>query len=211
MNEKILDIPPLRPQHKGYRIAFEKHMDSSRIDQLIESEKKLFEKFYENPQKHCDELSALHKRNPHVPEIANLLAFTYLKLQKKKEAEALIEQTYRNSPDYLIGRINFADQCLRCGNINQIPFIFEGNDDLNALYPERESFYFAEFRGFSVVMGFYYAAIGNREKAEEFYQLAFQVDPLHPSVTALEKKLYPSMLKKWLDSLQKLAGISKKA
>jgi tetratricopeptide (TPR) repeat protein len=210
MNKEILDIPSLRPLHKGYRIVFEKQIDSSGIAQLIDSEKKLFEELYEDPQKHCDALAALQQRNPHVPEIANLLAFTYLKLKKKKEAEALIEQTYRDNPDYLIGRINYADQCLRCGKIDQIPIIFKGNDDLNALYPERESFYFAEFRGFSVVMGFYYAMIGNREQAEGFYQLAFQVDPLHPSVTALEKKLYPSMLKKWLDSLQKLAGISKK-
>ena len=211
MNEKILDIPPLRPLHKGYRIVFEKQIDSSGIAQMIDSEKKLFEELYENPQTRCAELLTLYKRNPHVPEIANLLAFTYLKLQKKKEAEALIEQAYRDNPDYLIGRINYADQCLRCGKIDQIPLIFAGNDDLNALYPERKSFYFAEFRGFSVVMGFYYATTGNREKAEEFYQLAFQVDPLHPSVTSLEKKLYPSTLKKWLYSLQKLAGISKKA
>lgn len=210
MNGKILDIPPLRPQHKGYRIVFEKQMGSNSLSQLIESEKKLFEELYEDPQKHCESLEGLHQRNPRVPEIANLLAFTYLKLQKRKEAEALIEQTYRENSDYLIGRINYADQCLRCGKIDQIPIIFEGNDDLSALYPERESFYFAEFRGFSVVMGFYYAMIGDREKAEEFYQLAFQVDPLHPSVTSLEKKLYPSTLKKCLDFLQKLAGISKK-
>ncbi len=211
MDEQTLNIPPLHPQHKGYRIVFEKQMDSSEFAALAESEKKLFEKLYEDPQKNVDALAALYTRNPRVPQIANLLAFTYLKLQKQDQAEALIEQTYRENPDYLIGRINYADQCLRCGKIDQIPIIFEGYDELDALYPERASFYFAEFRGFCVVMGFYYAIIGNRRKAEEFHQLAFQVDPLHPSVTALEKKLYPSMLKKWLESLQKLARISKKA
>jgi len=52
--------------------------------------------------------------------------------------------------------------------------------------------------------------IGEKEKAEEYYQLAFQVDPLHPSVAALEKKLSKtSFLKKIFRTLQKLAPISK--
>lgn len=210
----LLEIPSEIPGLTGYRILFEKQECSLEKSHLPKKEQALFEDLYikiqENPEKHMESLTQLYHRQPQVPEIANLLTYAFLRLKKQQEAEALIEKTYRDHPNYLIAKINYADQCLRQKKHALIPEIFNGFFDLRLLYPDRESYYFAEFRGFQVVLGFYYLTIGEKQKAEDCYQLAFQVDPLHPSVAALEQKLLEtSWLKKCLHALQRLAGISK--
>jgi tetratricopeptide (TPR) repeat protein len=204
-NKEILEIPSLDSYGKGYRIVFEKQA----VNCPLQFEE-LYEKIQESPEKHLEKLKSFYQEHP-LPEVANLLAYAYLRVRKKREAEALIEQTCRDHPDYLIARINYADQLLRLGKKELVPQIFNGCFDLNLLYPDREQFHFAEFRGFMTLMGFYHLEIGEREKAEEFYQFAFQVDPLHPSVAVLERKLIKiSLIKKIIKTLQKLAGISKK-
>lgn len=200
---KTLEIPPLHPSRKGYVILFE----TSPSDKEVPRFEALYEKVHKEPEKHVEELARFAARHSDAPEIGNLLAHTYLKLKRTKDAEALIENTYRTHPDYLIGRINYADQCLRKGRSEKVPEIFNGCFDLNALYPQREAFHFTEFRGFMVVMGFYHHAIGQAAAAEEFYELAFQVDPLHPSVSALEAALFKTSL---LKKILKLACIFKK-
>lgn len=165
---------------KGYRIIFEQK------EGLAPAEfANLYTKVQEDPLKHISALEAFVKKHPEFPQGANLLTFAYLRLKRKKEAEELIEKTYRDHPDYLIARINYADQLLRKGRKERIPEIFGGNLDL----PDQKEFHYAEFRGFMVLMGFYHLEIGQKEKAEEYYEFAFQVDPLHPSVAALEKRL----------------------
>lgn len=201
---KFLDIPPLHPDRKGYRILFEKQDDFLNLgkkEQILLQD--LYVKIKEDPQKHLDALIQFCKRHPTIPTATNLLTFAYLRLKKRKEAEELIEQTYLKHPDYLIGRINYADQALRLDKKEMVPAIFNGCFDLNLLYPERETFHYTEFRGFMAVMGFYHLEIGEKDKGEEYYQLAFQVDPLHPSVAALEKKLTKFRARKAHQTFQK--------
>jgi tetratricopeptide (TPR) repeat protein len=186
----FLDIPPQNPNQKSYRIIFEKQADNLKLEKKEREQlEELHVKIQEEPQKQLAALIQFCEKHPAIPEAANLLAFAYLKLKKGKEAEEWIEKTYHNHPHYLIARINYADQALRLKKPERIAAIFNGCFDLHQLYPEREVFHYAEFRGFMTVMGFYHLQIGKREKAEEYYQMAFQVDPLHPSVAALEKAL----------------------
>src|SRR5262249_10698168 len=105
----------------------------------------------------------------------------------------------------LTAKINFADLCLRKKQAEAIPAIFDGNFDLNTLYPEKTTYHFAEFRGFMVLMGHYHLQIGKKDKAQDYCELAFLVDPLHPGVISLEKKI-----KKTPTLLQKLAHFIKK-
>lgn len=210
----VLDIPSQHPFKKGYRIVFEKQECSSEMLELTLTDQKLlttlYDKVQEDPRLHTEALKQLHQRCPNVPEIANLLTFAYFRLKKNKLAEDLIEQTWKSHPHNLIARINYAELALRFGKKESIPEIFENCFELSQLYPHRDTFHYGEFRGFMTVMGFYHLENKEREKAEECYQLAFQVDPLHSSVAALEKRLLKiSPLKKYLEKLQRLACISK--
>jgi len=126
---------------------------------------------------------------PSSPEIANLKAYIYLKAKKLRKAEAAIKNAYRGFPFYLPAMVNYADLCLRHKKREEIPHIFP-NFDLASLFPDRRLFHFSEFRGFMTAMGFYHLAISDRTKAELYYVLATKADPLHPSVEALEKKIF---------------------
>lgn len=200
----ILEIPPTHAYGKAYRLTFEKLPPSPQYQMLPKEGVQRFEELYtkvqERPKKNIKSLKQLLKDFPDVPEITNLLTFAYLKAKNKREAERLIEAAWRAHPNHFSARINYADQAIRLGKKESVLSIFEGCLDLHALYPSRTSFHYTEFRGFTVVMGFYHLACEELEKAEECYQLAFQADPLHPSVAALEKKIAkaknPSFLKK---------------
>lgn len=189
MKPPILEIPSLSPYEKPYRITFEKLEASPEYRALSKGSLREFEELYlkiqEKPKKHIQTLKQLFHKCPGVPEIANLLTYALLKSKKRKAAEQLIKLTFEIHPAHLTARINYADQLIRLGKKEKVPEVIP----LRKLLQERESFHYAEFRGLMVVMGFYYLESGEKEKAEECYELAFQVDPLHPSVTALEKKI----------------------
>jgi len=217
MKNTILEIPSLHPYGKEHRITFGKLDPSLEYQRLPKEAVKRFEELYvkiqEKPRKNIKGLKQLFKDFPDVPEITNLLTYAFLRVKKKKQAERLVEAAWKAHPNHFSARINYADQALRLGKKESIPLIFGGCLDLHALYPDKENFHYSEFRGFMVVMGFYHLAKHEREKAEECYQLSFQVDPLHPSVAALEKKISkqknPLLLKKCYQTLLRLARISK--
>ena len=190
-----LYIPSLSPYAKGYHIYFEKE-EKGALQGLPKKEwprlEQLYEKIQQNPKRSLKELLELHRQFPQVFEIVNLLTFAYLKLKKKRAAEKLIAQAYFDFPDSLIAKINYADQLLRMKKWQKIPEIFHHHTDLNTLYPKKEKYHYTEFRGFMVLMGFYHLKLGEKDKAESYYQLAFQVDPLHPSVSLLERAIKKS-------------------
>src|SRR5581483_665096 len=216
MKNAILEIPSTQIYGKGYHITFETLPASAQYQKLPQEGVQRFEELYtkiqEKPKKNLKSLRQLSKDFPDVPEIINLLTYAYLKAKKKRQAERLIEAAWIAHPNHFSARINYADQAIRLGKKESVPSIFGGCLELYALYPCRTSFHYTEFRGFMVVMGFYHLACTEIERAEECYQLAFQADPLHPSVAALEKKINkfrnPFFLKKCFARIR-LACISK--
>lgn len=155
----------------------------------------LYEMAKSKPKKALKDLLQLKEKYPDFPEIDNLLSYVYIRLRKIRRAEELTKNAYKKFPDYLFARINYADQCLRKGKIDEIEEIFDHKFHLKELYPKRKVFHYSEFRGFMVVMGFYHLALGNRSAAEQYYLNAVKADPLHPSLNALEKKLFKRKFK----------------
>ena len=208
---KRIFISPEPGESRGYEVSFEPltaHLKERLSKARFQKYLALFEKIQKTPKECILELETFFKELPDIPEIANLLCFAYLQANRMTEAEKLIEKTYLKHPDYLFGRINFADQCLRRKEIAKVPVIFNNTCNLVALCPEKKTFHFSEYRGFMVVMGFYHLAINEQEKACHFYEKAMRVDPLHASVIALEKAVFrTSFLKKIRKSWQKLAHI----
>lgn len=155
----------------------------------------LYEMAKSKPKKALKDLLQLKEKYPDFPEIDNLLSYVYIRLRKIRRAEELTKNAYKKFPDYLFARINYADQCLRKGKIDEIEEIFDHKFHLKELYPKRKVFHYSEFRGFMVVMGFYHLALGDRSAAEQYYLNAVKADPLHPSLNALEKKLFKRKFK----------------
>ncbi|KAG6558897.1 hypothetical protein RHABOEDO_001262 [Candidatus Rhabdochlamydia oedothoracis] len=186
----LLEISSIYFPHRFYRITFSPSLSNLKLDA---SKKTFFQKIHsqiqENPEKYLSALEAFYKDHLDIPEVANLLAFAYLRLKKSKQAEELIKITYDLHPSYLCAKINYADQCLRYKKIQEIPAIFHHKRDLLELYPDRFCFHYSEFRGFMVCMGFYHLACKNRDYADKHRSVAEEVDPLHPGVIALKNAL----------------------
>lgn len=150
----------------------------------------LYEKALRAPKEMLPQIEEFRKNHPELPEIENLLAVVHLYMRDINKVEKLIEESYQKFPNYLFARINYADQCLRRKKPELVLGIFNDTLDLAQLYPDKSFFHISEFRGFMVLMGLYHLAVGQKERAENYYKLAFEADPKHPSVTALQKKIF---------------------
>lgn len=179
-----------------YQISFgampdelKKNLSQEELDKYLD----LLEKAQLAPKKHYEEIKAFCNHYPTVPEILNLLTFAHLKNFKIKEAEQLIEETYSNFPNYLFAKINFADQCMRKKKIEKVKELFS-SFDLQELYPGKRLYHTSEFRGFLVMMSYYFLALKDREKALHYFEAVKKIEPHNPSVLYLEKKLFKQSL-----------------
>lgn len=201
---KTLNIPEQKTPHfKMKRIAVTVNRDLKSLQKTLS--KTDFERFLalhklaeEKPKKAIKEVKALQEDYPHHPEILNLLTYLLLTKRKMRRAHELILQNYTENPDYLLGKINYADHCIRKKRLEEIPKIFNQKFDLRLIDPTRTIFHLSEYRGFMVTMGFYHLALKKKEAAEGFFYLAHTVDSSHPSVQLLKKKLYKKPLYKKL-------------
>ena len=144
----------------------------------------------ETPKKAIKDARSLLAKYPHHPEILNLLTYLLFKKRKVRRAHRLIIENYTENPDYLLGKINYADYCIRKKRLSEVPKIFGQEFDLRFVDPYRTVFHLSEYRGFMVTMGFYHLALKKKDAAEGFFYLAHTVDASHPSVQLLKKKLY---------------------
>lgn len=171
--------------------------DAYRLSQQIDPEN-LCEvvRAYQNTA--IPELERLVATYPDIPVFYNYLSVAYFNTGDLERAEALVLETYRRHPTYLFAKTNYAQFCLRRGEIEKIPVLFNHQFDLKMLYPQRKRFHITEFVNFAGVMCRYFNAIGEREIAILFYQSLKRVAPRN-RVTALAKRtLYPPFWVKWL-------------
>ncbi|MEM8727259.1 MAG: hypothetical protein AAGE99_00885 [Chlamydiota bacterium] len=166
------------------------HLENSLSPTELETFLKLYALSMKNPRLARKDVETFRERHPAQPEVLNLLTHLYLSCRKIGKANRLIEENYSRNPDDLFAKINFADLCLRRKKPQKIPAIFDGKSNLRQLYPDRKTFHISEFRGFTVLMGFYQLSLGNRGAAEGYHYLAERLDPDHPGTKLLEKKLY---------------------
>jgi hypothetical protein len=106
----------------------------------------------------------------------------------------LAEENYRNNPDYLFAKINYAQFCLHVGDFDKIPEIFDGKYDLKLLYPRRKQFHVSEFAGFMAVMCAYLSVTGYKETARLFYDSLLAVAPDSELTLFAERFFKPSLL-----------------
>lgn len=176
-------------------------MPSSLAEQLSKEELQkyvtLLEKAQLSPHDVFEEVKEFQKRHPTLPEALNLLTYLYIRKRNLKKVDELILECYEKFPHYLFARINYADLCLRKRKFKKIPEIFS-SFNLADLYPEKEIFHYTEVRGFMVTLGFYHHSMNKKNEARECLEQAKEVDPDHPSVELLEKKLRPNLLKRLL-------------
>ena len=188
------------PRQKGADFSFPAHtltwaQDLDPIKQTLSPDDlplflSLYEKALASPKKAKKEGDLFLKKYPTHPVVLNLLSYIYISLKKVKKAKQLIECNYEFNPDNIFAKINYAHHCLDKKKFEKIPEIFEGKFNLQDLYPKRKTFHISEFRGFVLLMGYYFLSINNKAVAIHYHYLAKRLDKSHPSTLLLQKKIY---------------------
>ncbi len=169
--------------------------------------KELHDMALSTPKEAVTEIKALIKKYPNIPMLYNYLNAAYTKLGNIEEREAIVMECYQKFPDYLFGRLNYAQLCMQRGEIEKIPEIFDDKFDLTLLYPHRKRFHISEFVNFSGVIGVYYAATGELDIAKMHYKAIKKIAPWDGATGMLKKAIYPSLkirFVRWL--YKKLTG-----
>jgi tetratricopeptide (TPR) repeat protein len=149
---------------------------------------------HRKPKEVIPELCDLLKKYPDFPMLYNYLSVAYSLIDDTTNRDAVLIKCYKKFPDYLFGRINYAQLCLENGETEKIPEIFENKLDLQLLYPQRTQFHISEYISFTGVIGLYYLKIGEREIAEHCYKALKQIDPRDRITKRLKKALNPPLI-----------------
>jgi len=131
---------------------------------------------------------------PDVPQLYNYLHAAYELLNDQTNAQRVLRETLERFPDYLFGRIAYANDCLERGETEKVPGIFNHQYDLKLLYPERKRFHISEVLEFCSAMAWYFHSCGELDRVQMYYKLMHQIDPEHRNTRFVERLLYPSRL-----------------
>lgn len=134
-------------------------------------------------------LLMLSRRHPGVVVLNNLLAAAYARRGKMNDAMTVVEQNYKLNPQYLFGRIQYAQMCLATGRVHAVPAIFDHHFDLKLLYPTRTKYHISEFTAFLAVVAEYHLATGNLKAAQGAYQTLAKIAPDHELTARLTAML----------------------
>lgn len=148
----------------------------------------------QKPKEALAVLKPLIEQYPDVPQLYNYLHAAYRQLDDRTNARRVLQETLERFPDYLFGRIAYANDCLQRDETEKVPEIFEDKYDLKLLYPERKRFHTSEVLGFCAAMAWYFHCRGEPGRAETYYELMRQLDPEHRNTRFIEQLLYPSRL-----------------
>jgi len=139
-----------------------------------------------HPKQAIAELSELIKEYPDIPQFYNFLTVAYNQIEDIENKEATILACYEQFPDYLFGRLNYAELCLDRGELEKIPEIFAHHFDLKLLYPQRSEFHISEFVSFTGFVALYHLRRGEWEKAIPLYNILEQLVPEHGMTKRIE-------------------------
>jgi tetratricopeptide (TPR) repeat protein len=150
------------------------------------------------PREALAEVRVLIEQYPDIAQLYNYLYAACHNMGEHAEAARVREETVQRFPDYLFGRIAWAEDCLSRGETARIAEIFEHKLDLRLLYPDRVRFHLSEVLGFQSILARYFHAQGKQELAQKSYDLMCEIDPKHPSTRLVRSTLHPSRLGRWL-------------
>jgi tetratricopeptide (TPR) repeat protein len=141
------------------------------------------------PRAAIPDLIDLVERHPDVRVFHNFLAVAYSLSGQPEKAEETIRENLRRHPDYLFARLNYAEICLQKGRLDEFAEVLSHKFDLKLLYPDRDTFHISEFVSFSTIVGSYFAALGQTDVAERYYETLKDLEPDHPMTRQLRSRI----------------------
>ncbi len=105
------------------------------------------------------------ERYPRNPQLKNFLSVLYMSLNEPQKMREVNRWIIAEHPDYLIGKINLANEYFMDGEYHKIPEVLGPDMEIKGLYPHRDLFHIAEVLAFMKTAVMYFTAIEDLEQA----------------------------------------------
>ncbi|MCK5781752.1 MAG: hypothetical protein KAH10_04145 [Flavobacteriales bacterium] len=137
----------------------------------------IFLELLEKPEaSHLKLLEEELNRTPNNPHLYSYIANANIKLGNINKAEEWSELAYKNFPNYLFGKISYAQTLLQKGKSEEVPLLFNNIFDLENLLPERKEFHILEVVNFYAIMTLYFTTLGDVASANVYWRLLKELD-----------------------------------
>ena len=146
----------------------------------------------DDPRSAVTELRAWIEREP-LPMFFNWLSMAYSSLGDHEGMEATVRENYRANPRYLFARLNYAELCLRDGDLDGAREALGPGFDIRPLLGGRRRVHVSEVAGYYYAVALYHIETGDRDAATKMYELLEEVAPAEPATEALRRKLHPRL------------------
>jgi tetratricopeptide (TPR) repeat protein len=188
-------------QYFSFDITDEPIEDDSMPEKLSNEMNELHEIIFRTPALAIERLETLIAKYPTIPRLYNFIATAYSRMGNEKKARYYVEENYRNNPDYLFAKLNYAQTCMAAGDYEKIPEILDHKFVIKALYPQREKFHITEVVSFLGIVGLYFAYMNNRDQVKIHYDMLRQLAPGHIFTKQLKRYLFFSSIKSYVKKL----------
>ncbi|WP_331129027.1 hypothetical protein [Longimicrobium sp.] len=147
---------------------------------------------HDDPRAAVTELRAWIEREP-LPMFFNWLSGAYSALGDVPSVEDTVRENYRRNPQYLFARVNYAELCLRDGDLDGALEALGGGLDIRALLGGRKRVHVSELTAYFYAVGLYHIKAGDPAAAEHVYGILKNVAPDEPPTEELRRRLHPRL------------------
>jgi hypothetical protein len=145
-----------------------------------------------DPRTAVTELRGWIEREP-LPMFYNWLSGAYSALGDVEGVRETVFENYRRNPHYLFARANYAELCLRDGDLAGAREALGESFDIRPLLGGRKRVHVSEVTGYFYAVGLYHIKAGDRDAAEKVYQMLAEVAPGEVGTEELRRLLHPRL------------------
>jgi tetratricopeptide (TPR) repeat protein len=147
---------------------------------------------HDDPRAAVTELRAWIAREP-LPMFYNWLSGAYSALRDIQGVEDTVRENYQRNPQYLFARVNYAELCLRDGDLDGAREALGGGLDIRALLGGRKRVHISELTGYFYAVGLYHIKAGDLAAAENVYGILKDAAPDELPTEELRRMLHPRL------------------
>jgi len=146
----------------------------------------------DDPRAAVAELRAWIEREP-LPMFFNWLSVAYGALGDTEGVRDTVRENYRRNPQYLFARLNYAELCLRDGELEGALEALGPALDIRRFLGGRRRIHVSEVAGYFYTVAIYHLKTGDRAAAEKIYEMLEEVAPEEGATEDLRRRLYPRL------------------
>jgi tetratricopeptide (TPR) repeat protein len=143
----------------------------------------------DDPRAAVTELPGWIEREP-LPIFYNWLSVAYAGLGEFDAVRDTVRENYRQNPRYLFARVNYAQQCLKDGDLAGMREALGESLDLRPLLGSRKSVHVSEVAAYFYAVACYHIETEDRPAAERAYEVMAEVAWEEPRTRELGRLLY---------------------